>query len=112
MAITTEKAKKGISPTAGARANGYFARSPIRNVPIAEANAAAIMAPPGGRPIWLMIFGYKARMYAMERKVVNPAAISVRMRTGRSSGICSVIFKYLLSIVFQLFSGQYNLSIH
>ena len=51
MLNTTENAKNGTMPTPGASANGYFPKSPIRIVPMNDARAAAMTAPPAGIPI-------------------------------------------------------------
>jgi hypothetical protein len=62
----------------GATANGTFATNPITSVPITVANMVATNTPPQFMPAPAKILGFTNMIYAIVKKVVTPARISVR----------------------------------
>src|ERR1044072_4203678 len=57
---------------------GYFAKPPIKKLPIAAERHVAAVVAAAGMPASCRIPGFTKMMYAIVMNVVNPARISVR----------------------------------
>lgn len=75
--ITIVYENNALYPIPGAIARGYLEKSPIRIDAIADTNAVAKKTPDWGIPASPNIAGLTPKIYAIARKVVRPATISV-----------------------------------